>query len=92
MRIGRLAPTTRRLYAEAFEDLWKWVGRAPPTYVRSIRAYDSLLAEYVTHAWEAGYTGVCAGNALSASVNKYPELRGRGNLTESWHLLNVWAY
>ena len=25
-------------------------------------------------------------------MNKYPELRGRGNLTESWHLLNVWAY
>ena len=31
-----------------------------------------------------------AGNALSASLHVYPELRGRGRLVDSWYLLNAW--
>ena len=32
-----------------------------------------------------------AGNALSGSIHAYPNLRGKGNLSESLLLLNTWA-
>ena len=67
------------------------MGRPPPAYVRSIRAFDTLLAEYITRAWTHGLTRGEAGNALSACVNAFPDLRVRGRLFESWHLLSAWA-
>ena len=85
------APVTRSLYRLAFVELWKWVGRPPPLEVTSARIYDSLLAEFIEHAWSAGMTRGDAGNALSASVFVYPNLRGKGRLSESWLLLNTWA-
>ena len=85
------APVTRSLYRLAFVELWKWVGRPPPLDVSSPRLYDSLLAEFIEHAWSSGMTRGDAGNALSASVFAYPNLRGRGRLSESWLLLNTWA-
>ena len=32
-----------------------------------------------------------AGNALSASLQMYPQLRGKGQLPESWTLLDAWS-
>ena len=91
LRSVGLSSTTRRLYREAFEKLWAWVGRPPPIEVLSIRAYDSLVAEYICRAWEAGATRGEAGNVLSGSIAAYPELRGRGKMPESWYLLNCWS-
>ena len=85
------ASVTRTLYRLAFISLWRWVGRPPPEDIKSARLYDQLLSEYIEHAWSSGMTRGDAGNALSGSIHAYPTLRGRGNLTESWLLLNVWA-
>jgi len=85
-----MAPTTLRLYREAFIKLWRWVGRPPPEALASKSAYDRLLARYIEHAWEVGETLGDTGNALSASTAVFPELKGRGNLTESWYMLNAW--
>ena len=41
--------------------------------------------------WTRGGTRGEAGNALSASIRMYPELRGRGRLVDSWYLLSAWA-
>ena len=90
LRDAALSKTTKRLYKEAFEKLWTWIGRAPPLEVASIRAYDSLVSEYICRAWEAGSTRGEAGNVLSSSIAAYPELRGKGKMPESWHLLNCW--
>ena len=83
------APVTRSLYRLAFVELWKWVGRARPLEVASPRLYDSLLSEYIEHAWSSGMTRGDAGNSLSASVFADPNLRGKGRLSESWLLLNT---
>ena len=85
-----MAPTTLRLYREAFVRFWRWVGRPPPDRLESKVAYDRLLARYLEYAWESGETMGDAGNVLSASAAVFPELKGRGNLTESWYLLNAW--
>ena len=86
-----LAPTTRRLYKAAFAKFWTWVGCAPPVRVASVRAYDALLSEYLLYAWESGETRGDAGSALSASVSQFPEMRGRGQLVQSWYALNAWG-
>ena len=91
LRKALLTSTTRRLYRQAFRSLWRWVGRSPPVEVASVPAYDALLAEYINRAWKAGLTRGEAGNALSASVAAFPELRGRGKLPESWYLLTCWS-
>ena len=88
LRDGVLAPITRRLYAEAFVKLWQWAGVAPPGEVSSVAAYDRLLAAYIEEAWSSGLTRGEAGNSLSASVTMYPRLRGKGQLPDSWYLLN----
>lgn len=75
LRRVAMKPGTKALYREAFEALWYWVGRAPPRYVGSRRAYDAILSEYVCQACEHGLTRGNAANALSASVAAYPELR-----------------
>ena len=75
----------------AFRALWEWVGRPPPVQVASRSAYDALLSEYIAQAWEYGLTRGEAGNALSASVAAFPELRGKGRLPESWFLLSCWS-
>ena len=85
------ARITKTLYRLAFIELWKWAGRPPPLEVISARLYDSLLSEFIEHAWSSGMTRGDAGNALSASVYAYPNLRGKGRLSESWFLLNTWA-
>ena len=71
--------------------LWAWIGRHPPDEVASVRSYDQFLACYIEYAWESGLTRGEAGNALSASLTCYPDLRGRGRLPESWYLLNAWS-
>ena len=91
LRKALLTSTTRRLYRQAFRSLWRWIGRSPPVEVASIQAYDALLAEYINRAWKVGLTRGEAGNALSASVAAFPELRGRGKLPESWYLLTCWS-
>ena len=91
LRDALLAPTSRRLYAEAFQRLWVWAGCPPPADVESAAAYDRFLALYIEEAWAEGLTRGEAGNALSASLTIYPQLRGRGRLSDSWFLLNAWA-
>ena len=91
LRDGVLAPKTRKLYRVAFLRFWTWVGRRPPDVVNSVAAYDQLLAEYVEAAWNGGHTRGDTGNCISASICAFPELRGRGQLVESWYLLNAWA-
>ena len=91
LRDSALAPLTRRLYREAFLLFWLWVGRSPPDHCLDALAYDALLAEYVEHCWESGLTRAMAGNALSASLVAYPELRRRGTLAESWYFLKAWS-
>ena len=91
LRDQAISSVTRRLYREAFKALWTWAGRAPPAFLQSIAAYDGILAEFIARSWEVGSTRGEAGNALSGSISAYPELRGRGKLTESWFLLNCWA-
>ena len=83
LRGGMLAPATRRLYAEAFTRLWRWVGVRPPATVSSVVAYDRLLSEFIESSWREGATRGEAGNALSASISCYPPLRGRGMLPQS---------
>ena len=90
LRDGVLQPVTRRLYAEAFVRLWAWAKRPPPDTISNITTYDRFLSEYIEHAWADGLTRGEAGNALSASLHIYPELRGRGRLVDSWYLLNAW--
>ena len=63
----------------------------PPRVITSDSSYDRFLSAYIEHAWEAGSTRGEAGNALSASVLVYPQLRGRGHLADSWFLLNAWS-
>ena len=47
-----LRPKTRAIYLEAFVRFWAWAGCNPPDDIRSIKAYDRLLAEYVEFALE----------------------------------------
>ena len=91
LRQVAMKPYTKKLYQAAFAALWKWAGCPPPIHVESRRAYDALLSEYIAQAWECGLTRGEAGNALSASVAAYPELRGKGRLPESWFLLSCWT-
>jgi hypothetical protein len=79
------------LYLAAFIRLWRWAGQAPPDTISSPAAYDRFLSAYIESEWERGGTRGDAGNALSASIRMFPELRGRGNLVDSWYLLNAWA-
>jgi integrase len=88
LRWATLAPKTIALYREAFTALWMWVGKEPPKVVRDQVAYDMMTADFIMHAWTAGYTRALAGNAVSASIKVYPEIRG--HLPESWYLLNAW--
>ena len=90
LRDGVILPKTRALYRDAFIRLWAWARRAPPDEVSNIPAYDRFLSGFIEHAWAKGATRGEAGNALSASLHVYPNLRGRGNLTDSWFLLNAW--
>ena len=91
LRKAALKPATKRMYQEAFCALWTWAGAPPPRSVISSVAYDEILSEYICQAWEHGLTRGQAGNALSASVTAYPQLRGRGRLPESRSLLNCWS-
>ena len=91
LRDSILAPTTRRLYTEAFLRLWEWAGFPPPATITSAETYDRFLSMYIEAAWKDGLTRGEAGNALSASLTIYPQLRGRGHLSDSWFLLNAWA-
>jgi len=91
LREGLLHPTTKKLYQEAFVSMWHWLQRHPPDEILSVRSYDACLAFYIEHAWATGLTRGEAGNALSASITVYPSLRGRGQLSESWYLLNAWS-
>ena len=91
LRDGVLKPKTRQLYRAAFLRLWGWIDCPPPERVTNVPAYDRVLAEFIEYAWSAGHTRGDAGNALSSSLAAYPELRGKGNLTESWYMLNSWA-
>ena len=91
LRDGLLAPLTKKLYQEAFVRLWNWGGRRPPPSLFSNAAYDRFLAAFIEAQWSDGATRGDAGNALSASIQVYPQLRGRGQLPESWFLLNAWA-
>ena len=84
-----LQPVTRRPYADAFVKLWAWAKRPPPDMISRISGYNRFLSEYIEHAWADGLTRGEAGNALSASLHIYPELRGRGRLVDSWYLLNA---
>ena len=89
LRDAALAPRTVRAYRHAFLQLWNWLGLSPPTRVDDVRAYDTALSGFIEHCWEEGYTRGLAGNALSASIAAFPELRG--GVRESWWLLNAWA-
>ena len=89
LRWATLAPKTVALYREAFANLWRWVGVLPPRVIRDPVAYDMLIADFIMYAWQSGLTRAHAGNALSASIKVYPEVRGR--LAESWYLLNAWT-
>ena len=91
LRAAVLLPRTVQAYQTAFAKMWNWIGRSPPISVHSTRTYDALLATYIEEAWVSGETRGDAGNALSASLSAYPELRGRGVLSESWYLFNAWA-
>ena len=91
LRHGALKPCTKAMCQEAFLAFWKWVGRAPPRRVESVPAYDALHSEHVCQALQHGLARGQAGNALSATVPPYPELRGRGKLPESWFLLIRWS-
>ena len=48
-----------------------------------------MLADFILYAWTAGHTRALAGNAVSASIKVYPEVRG--HLPECWYLLNAWS-
>ena len=50
-------------------------------------AYDLLLADFILFSWESGYTRAFAGNAVSASIKVFPEIRGK--VPEAWYLLNA---
>ena len=89
LRWATLAPKTIQLYREAFTNLWLWIGCSPPAVVRDTIAYDMLLADFILHAWSEGYTRAFAGNAVSASIKVFPEVRGR--IPEAWYLLNAWT-
>ena len=91
LRDGTISNTTRQLYASAFLRLWAWARTPPPDRVTSASDYDRFLAGYIEHAWAGGATRGEAGNALSASLHMYPQLRGKGRLPESWTLLNAWS-
>ena len=83
LRAAVLLPRTVQAYQTAFATMWNWIGRSPPISVHSTRTYDALLATYIEEAWVSGETRGDAGNASSASVTVYPELRSRGLLSES---------
>ena len=90
LREGAISSTTRELYASAFTRLWAWARTPPPNKISSTEDYDKFLSGYIEQAWESGATRGEAGNALSASLHIYPQLRGKGKLPESWTLLNAW--
>ena len=48
-----------------------------------------MLSEFVEYAWTHGLTRAYAGNALSASLRAFPELKG--HLHEPWYLLKAWS-
>ena len=79
LRDGMISAKTRALYATAFLHLWAWAQTSPPDEVSNIPAYDKFLAGYIEHAWTSGATRGEAGNALSASLHMYPNLRGKGH-------------
>lgn len=81
----------RALYRAAFLRLWAWIDLPPPCRVSNVAAYDRVLAEFIEYAWSAGRTRGDAGNALSASLAAYPEMRGKGSLSDSWYMLSSWA-
>ena len=83
LRDGVIARKTKSLYAAAFVHLWAWACRPPPDVVVSVSAYDCFLSGYLEHAWTQGSTRGEAGNALSASLHMFPELRGKGKLIDS---------
>ena len=56
LRDAAMTEGTKRLYQRAFTAFWTWAGVAPPLYVESIRAYDTVLAEYIARSWECGAT------------------------------------
>ena len=89
LRTSALAPRTIVRYREAFSLLWEWVGRAAPERALNGIAYDTTLSGFIVHAWESGLPRGRAGDAISASLKAYPELKG--GLRESWGLFNSWG-
>ena len=83
LRDGVILNKTKQLYAEAFVKLWAWAQRPPPDDIASAKKYDKFLSGYIEYAWETGLTRGEAGNALSASLHMYPELRGKGRFIDS---------
>ena len=59
-----------------------YYGRAIKECLRACGAPEDLVQ--IVHGYGE------AGNALSASIVMYPQLRGRGKLPDSWFLLNAW--
>ena len=66
------------------------VNRSRPAGLRpGLLTYNQLPAEFVGHLWESGLTTAPAGNAPSASLAGFPELRGRRALSDWWYLVNA---
>ena len=87
--LAGLAPFTVKLYRKSFVALWDWMSREPPNFITDTAAYDQLLAGFIEAVWEHGETRAFAGNAISASLIVYPELKKK--LHESWALLSIWS-
>ena len=89
LRHAGLAPLTVQIYRIAFNKLWQWAGLPPPYRVTDTMAYDTVLAGYIEALWDCGATRAHAGNAISASLVVFPELKKK--LPESWALLSIWS-
>ena len=91
LRDGVISSKTKELYASALVRLWAWARRSPPDTIHSVEIYYKFLAGVIEQSWTRGTARGEAGNALSASLHMYPQLRGNGRLVDSWYLLNAWS-
>ena len=48
-----------------------------------------MLSDFIKHCWHAGFPRGNAGDAISATLAVYPELKR--SLPESWYMLSVWS-
>ena len=88
LRQAGLAPLTVHHYRSAFARFWSWLQMDPPFRVVDPISYDVSLSAFLEALWTAGETRNVAGNALSASLIVFPELKHK--LCESWALLSIW--